>query len=520
MAVMLSMIALFFIGIIVILYVTLKRTRSFNDYAVAGRSFGPWYVAMCYVNSWWPGTVFISFAGLSVASGVFGFYGLAYSTLGLSFMYFIATRAWRWGKHYNLVTQPDLLRLRYMSKSVGIVCSIIGAIAILPWTILGMQALATVFRIASGGSWTLPVCLLIGLAVILIRQIWTVQMGMRGLIYTDMYQGIFAYVIAAIVCVYLLVAPNSPASWGELSNISENLLHVPGDGGSYGPLYLFCQVFTGVVGALCWPMSFVRIYTASNIRSVKKSTNYAILISGVFYALLMLVMLAAAHLPNVAANPQAGWTTLLSDYGGVWLLGLGLVMIFAGSIGHIDGSVQAAGTQIANDVIGNRMELDDRKKTILSKTCMIVFVLISAVLAYFTNGMSRLQLLAQLSYQGIIQIAVPLFLGVFFKFGNKYGALSGMISGFIVAGVLTVAYPDDIPALGSLTSGVVGLIINLAIYIIVSLVTRSKVTPEEKSHVDELFAVAAAKDPTEVLGQRKPRRATNPLGLAADVVAQ
>lgn len=34
------------------------------------------------------------FAGISVTSGVFGFYGLAYSTLGLAFMYFIATRAW------------------------------------------------------------------------------------------------------------------------------------------------------------------------------------------------------------------------------------------------------------------------------------------------------------------------------------------------------------------------------------------------------------------------------------------
>ena len=257
MAIMLGMIALFFVGIIAILYITLKRTRSFDDYAVAGRSFGPWYVAMCYVNSWWPGTVFISFAGISVASGVFGFYGLAYSTLGLSFMYFIATRAWRWGKKYNLVTQPDLMRLRYMSKPVGVVCSIIGAIAILPWTILGMQALATVFHIASNGSWALPVCLIAGLIVIMIRQIWTVQMGMRGLIYTDMYQGLFAYVLAAIVCVFLLVSPSSPANWGMLSHMSDNLLKVPGDGGSYGPMYLFCQIFTGVVGALCWPMSFV-----------------------------------------------------------------------------------------------------------------------------------------------------------------------------------------------------------------------------------------------------------------------
>lgn len=134
---------------------------------------------------------------------------------------------------------------------------------------------------------------------------------------------------------------------------------MPGDGDSYGPLYMFSSVFTGVVGALCWPMSFVRIYTANNVKSVKKSTNYAMLIAGGFYALLTVVMLSAAHITGVAANPQAGWTTLLENYGGVWLPGLGLTMIFAGSIGHIDGSVQAAGTQIANDIVGSKIELFD-----------------------------------------------------------------------------------------------------------------------------------------------------------------
>lgn len=491
MLVMFGLIAVFFAGIILILYVTLKKSKTFDDYAVAGRSFGPWYVAMSYVNSWWPGTVFISFAGLTVASGVFGFYGLAYSTLGLAFMYFMATRAWRWGKKYDLVTQPDLMKLRYGSKAVGITTSIIGCVAILPWVILGMQALATVFSVASEGTWPLTVCLLVGLAAVLVRQIWTVRMGMRGLIYTDMYQGIFAYVIAAIVCVYLLMAPSSPANWSELSQLSSTLLSVPGDGGAYGSLYLFCCILSGVVGALCWPMSFVRIYTANNVSSVKKSANYAILISGTFYALLTLVMLAATNMPDVAAAPQSGWLTLLSDYGGVWLLGLGLVMIFAGSIGHIDGSVQAAGTQIANDIVGSKVKLNDEQKTHISKMCMVIFIAVAAILAYFTNGMTRLQLLAQISYAGIIQISVPLFFGLFTKFGNKQGAMAGMISGFVVAAVLTFVYPDDIPMLMSMTGGVVGLVVNLIAYIGVSVFTK---TPEsEQKRVDELFRIARGK---------------------------
>lgn len=514
MAVMLGMLGVFFLGIIVVLYLTLKKSKSFDEYAVGGRSFGPWFVAMSYVNSWWPGTVFISFAGLSVASGVFGFYGLAYSTLGLAAMYFIASRAWRWGKHYNLVTQPDLLRLRYGSKAVGVVTSIIGVIAILPWVILGMQALATVFSIASGGTWALPVCLLVGLATVLIRQIWTVRMGMRGLVYTDMYQGIVAYVIAAIVCVLLLVTPNSPANWSYLSEIPNQLLFLPGDGDSYGPLYMFSSVFTGVVGALCWPMSFVRIYTANNVKSVKKSTNYAMLIAGGFYALLTIVMLSAAHITGVAANPQAGWTTLLENYGGVWLLGLGLTMIFAGSIGHIDGSVQAAGTQIANDIVGSKIELSDVQKTIVSKGSMVLFIALAAVLAYFTNGMDRLQLLAQISYQAVVQISVPLFLGIFFKFGNKNGALAGMIVGFVVAATLTIAFPDDIPALGSITGGVVALFVNLIVYVAVSLLTT---TPDaERTRVDELFDVArGGKRGTVTVGAAVPGVATVAEGESA-----
>ena len=173
-------------------------------------------------------------------------------------------------------------------------------------------------------------------------------------------------------------------------------------------------------------------------------------------------------------------------------------MIFAGSIGHIDGSVQAAGTQIANDIVGSRVALTDKQKTLVSKGSMMVFIALAAVLAYFTNGMDRLQLLAQISYQAVVQISVPLFLGIFFKFGNKNGALAGMIVGFACAAVLTVAFPDDIPALGSITGGVVALAINLIVYVAVSKLTKT--SPQERARVDELFAVAADGERAVVAG--------------------
>lgn len=102
--------------------------------------------------------------------------------------------------------------------------------------------------------------------------------------------------------------------------------------------------------------------------------------------------------------------------------------------------------------------------------------------------MGRLQLLAQISYQGIVQLGVPLFLGIFWRGGNKYGAVTGMVAGFTVALCLTAFYPDDIAGLGSLTGGVVGMFVNLLAYLVVSAVTET--SDAEKTRVDEMFAVA------------------------------
>jgi Na+/proline symporter len=264
-----GLIGVFLAGMIAVLYATNRRSDSFSDYAVGGRSYGPWYIAMCYTNSWWPGATFTAFFALSVG-GALGFYGMVYATLGVTAMYLMANRAWTWGKRFNLTTQPDLLGMRFNSPAVKRIASIIGIISVFPWVVMGIQALATLFQFASFGRWGVTTCLMVGVGVVLIRQYWTVSMGMRGLIMTDMYQGLIAYVLCAALCVYLMFG--QAASFSHLSQLPASMLVIPGGTGStYGPMYMFSLIFTGVIGSMCWPMSFQRIYTASGVRSVKRA---------------------------------------------------------------------------------------------------------------------------------------------------------------------------------------------------------------------------------------------------------
>lgn len=497
MLIMLGMLTVFYAVVVYILYAT-KRSEapSFTEYSVGGRSYGPWFVAMSYVNSWWPGAVFIAFFGLAAGAGVFGFYGLAYSGLGVAMMYFMATKAWRWGARYELRSQPDLLGLRFDSTLVKKVASVIGVVSLFPWVVLGMQALGQLLEVASEGKWSVTTCLLVGLALIVVRQIWTVKMGMRGLIMTDLFQGIVAYVVAGLVCLLMLVGfGGSPISFGALAELPVEMLRVPGDGDAYGPFYLFALIFTGVVGSLCWPTSFQRIYTASGVRAVKAGTIRTVLISGVFYSLLMLVGLAASTIAEVHEAPQNGWFTLMYQYGGTWMLGLAVTIVFAASMGHIDGSVQVCGLQIANDIINSEQRpLSDRQLTAVAKSSMVVFMAVAGVVAYLTFDMARLQLLAQISYQGIVQLSIPLFLGLFWRGGNKHGAVAGMLCGFSVAVILTWIYPDDIAGLGGLTAGIVGMAVNLVVFLSVSAITGR--TDADRRRVDTLFE--AGRSPVRV----------------------
>jgi len=93
---------------------------------------------------------------------------------------------------------------------------------------------------------------------------------------------------------------------------------------------------------------------------------------------------------------------------------------------------------------------------------------------------------------------VPLFFGIFSRRGNKQGAIAGMLAGIVVAIVLTTLYPDDIPALGSLTSGIVGLVVNAAIFVVCALVIKPSAV--EQARVEGLFEMAAGGRGVQVEG--------------------
>lgn len=477
-------IAAFFAVIVAILQLSGIRDRSFTEYAVGGRSFGANYQAMSFLNTWYPGAMFTAFGGMAASAGVISFYVLSYSLLTVVLMYLMARPVWVWGKAFDLRTQPDLLALRFNSRHIKTIAAVIGIVSGIPWLVLGMQALGTLFQHMSLGALSFSEAVIVGVAVIALRQFWTVRMGMRGVVISDMAQGVVAYIIGSVVLIGLIVwmVVSQGISFGSLD---QRMFNIPSVGSKEGPLYVFSLILTGAIGGWCWPYIFVRLFTADGVNSLKKSAALAVPLSLIFGVSLLVFGMLGSQVAGVAAQPNDVWFIVSQAAGGLWLLGLAGVIVLAASMGHTDGNIQATGAQIANDLVGNYWDLDQRQLIVIAKLGMLGLTILSSWLACLE--LPALFQLAVLAYQGIIQLAVPQFLGIFWRRGNKYGAIAGMVAGFAVAVTLELAHPGYLPWAYGLTSGAVGLLVNLALYVAAAYCVPQ--TEAERRRVEELFAL-------------------------------
>jgi solute:Na+ symporter, SSS family len=475
--------ALFFLAIVAILTVSWIRDRTFSDYAVGGRSFDARFQAMSFLNTYFPGAVITAFGGMAASVGALSFYFVTYTMLTVVLMYLMAKPVWIWGKAFDLRTQSDLLALRFGSRHIRPISAVLGIVSGLPWLIMGMLSLGFLFQHLSLQTLSFSNAVIVGVVVIGIRQFWTVRMGMRGVVISDMAQGLTAYVGGTMLLVGMIVWMVTERGI-SFDTIDPKLLSIPGLGSKEGPLFVFSLILTGTIGGWCWPAIFVRLYTADGVRSLKKSAALAVPLALVFASALLAFGMLGSQIPGVTERPDEVIFIVNKEAGGLWLLALAGVVVMAASMGNIDGHIQATGTQLANDLVGNYKALDHRQLIVVAKGGMVILTLFSAWLACL--DLPALFSIAILAYQGVIQLAVPQFLGLFWKRGNAAGAIAGMVAGFAVVIVLEYIWPINLPWAYGLTSGLLALAVNLSIYVAAAfLIPQSEA---ERARVDTLFA--------------------------------
>ncbi|HBD98069.1 MAG TPA: pantothenate permease, partial [Gemmatimonadetes bacterium] len=243
-----------------------RSSDSVAGFVAADRSFG--LLVMYFVTG---ASVFSAFAflggpGWAYSRGAASFYILAYGALGMAPFYWMGPRAASLGRRHGYVTQAQLVKGRFPSKSLSSLIALVSLVAFVPYITLQMRGAGIVINAVTDGH--VPIWL--GAAVAYgIVIVYVLSAGAMAVGWTNTFQGIFMVVIAWALGLYLpfrLYGGIRPM-FERIASERPELLELPGltaagepwSWGAYSTV-----IIVSAVGLMMWPHLFMKAFTAKD----------------------------------------------------------------------------------------------------------------------------------------------------------------------------------------------------------------------------------------------------------------
>ncbi|MGM9970478.1 MAG: sodium:solute symporter [Anaeroplasma sp.] len=493
---------IFFAVTIYIGFYCRKKAQNTNDFVLGGRNVGPWLSAFAYGTSYFSAVVFIGYAGsFGWAFGVSAFWiGIGNAVIGSCLAWAVLGRKTRvMTQALNSSTMPDFFGKRYNSNALKIAASIIVFVFLIPYTAALYNGLSYLFNVAFSANvpywaWVLIISVATGIYVIV--------GGLMSTAINSFIQGIIMLVGISLVVIFALNLNGGLLESFEALATSEN-------GGwefvsLFGPdpIHLLFVVLLTSLG--CWglPQMIGKFYAIKNENQIRKgsviSTVFAIIVAGGCYFLGGFGRLFANE-KSVTIIPEI--VAMLP----VVIIAIVIVLVLAASMSTLSGLVHTSAATITFDLIDVKKNTSEKKKMLWLRILVVVFIVISALLAIFqVYGPSEftkdIAALMGISWGAISGAFIgPFFYGLYWKKTTKISVWASFVVGVLLAVLsLVISYSGIKIELrsehclwfnmgDSIYMGVLAMVLSFIIVPVVSLFTKA---PE---NVDEIFACYAKK---------------------------
>lgn len=458
------------------------RKKSIVEYVAASRSLG--FIVMYFLMG---GAIFSAFAylggpGWAYSKGAAAFYIMGYCALGLLPWWLWGPRAHRAGKKYNYVTQAQLFADRFQSKGLSVIIAIVSVLAFIQYIALQVKGCAYVFEVASGGRIPFWAGALIAYVVVLI---YVFLGGVRGVAWTNLFQGAFMIIIAWIVGLYLTYRLYGGPSEMFRQIAAADATHlVVGPGSKMSYAAFASALLVSVLGFAMWPHLFMKAYTAKSERVLKQTIvmypTFAIFIIPVLFIGFAGILQVK---PDVLGAPDRilPWMFNNMQFPPI-AVGLILAAALAAAMSTQDTITHAAGSIFAQDLIEvlKKEKHTEKEATMWIRISVVGFGAVSYLVAVF-GGQTLVSLLLG-AYGSIVQL-LPLAIFTFFwPRATKAGAICGVLVGVLYNFLIVF---QIIPKFWGIHAGIQGLALNIIVFIIISLLTK----PMEKEHVQKFVTL-------------------------------
>ena len=445
-------------------YLGFKHTKNSQDYLVAGRRTHPLIMALSYGATFISTAAIVGFGGLAANLGM----GLLRLTvlnvfvgIFIAFIFF-GKRTRKMGHTLDAHTFPELLSKRFDSKFIQVFA---GALIFVFMPIYaagvikgGANFVQTYFNI------DFKVSLLV---FVIIVAIYVCVGGLKGVMYTDAFQGLIMFAAMATLLIVAYV------SLGGITSAHTKLTHLFNDSnvqnslkGAIGKGFqgwtsmpkfnsptwwsLVSTVVAGVgIGVLAQPQLVVRFMTVKS----NKELNRAVLSGGLFILMMTGVAFVVGALSNVlffenvgigkiaveaAKNTDLIIPMFIKQYLPSWFSGIFLISMLAAAMSTLSSQFHAMGTAAGRDIY--EKGLGKKGSTmVITRSGILVVILVSTALAWIGSDIKVadgiINKFTTMFFELTSAAFLPAFIGALYmkkmpKAAAKWGMVAGAVTWF------------------------------------------------------------------------------------------
>ena len=464
---------------ILIVYWYHSEEATEEDYFVAGRDVGFIPNTFSIVATLMSGGIYLGTVGWFYLKGVsFLGYGFAYVFMVFP-LWYIGKRLWPVGKAFNYSTAQDFYGDFYQSDILRLLGAIGSILFLLPY--FASNAVAMGFILERFANipyfWGVLILLVVGVG-------YTLYGGMRGVIYTDVFQGVISLAFGVVAVITLLYFAGGYSKMVDA--LPPKMTHFSADAASLG-LFIGWMIFMAS-HPLTMADRMTRMYTIRNLDEFRRN----VVLTGALLALMVVIFALLGMTSYVFAGPgqkmdQAILVTIQNK--APWLVAWLVVVVWACGMSTLDSGLVGANAILSKDIIRGYIKKDitDEKLVLIGKIAMVVFGIIAFWIALnrppYVWKLIKLVVLFHMQF-------LPLLIGaLYWKRSSKLGAEVGWVVGVLLGIYYTFfsASPPPINVGGPPSAGVFALIVNTILFVGISMAT-SPMPSEHRARFEQAWS--------------------------------